>query len=68
LVKNGFTEDQIISTLPLFNNNIELVRKFLIGQKQLQEVGFSELQIKEALFMNNNDTEKAIQYLLDNPK
>ena len=30
----------------------------------LKQLGFDDLKIREALVMNNNDGEKALQYLL----
>jgi hypothetical protein len=32
----------------------------------LRDLGFEDVQVKEALVMTNNDKDKAIQYLLDN--
>lgn len=43
------------------------VKEFADGYTQLKEMGFSSNSVADALLMNDNDTNKAIPYLLNNP-
>jgi len=48
----------------MFDNNIALASKFLKGYNTLKQLGFDDLKTREALIVSNNDSEKAVQYLL----
>lgn len=63
-----------------FDNNVKATSAFLVsmqylrntsysnflGFKALKELGFQDEKIKEALMMNGNDSDKALQYILEN--
>jgi len=56
----------LIDALSMFDNDIKLASSYLIAFKDLKELGFADIKIREALVMSNINPETAAQYLLEN--
>ena len=61
----GLSDEAVAEGLAMFNNQILDTAKYLISYKRVCELGFDSMKVKEALFLNDMDSDKAIQYLLE---
>jgi len=58
------TENDVEDALIAFDHDLKQAAKYLSGQFLLNGMGFPSVKAKEALLLSNNDTDKAITYLL----
>lgn len=66
LVNKGFSPAaQVQNTLSLFDYDVDKAEKFLSSYKTVSQLGFSDVQVREALLMSDSDSELAIRYLLE---
>eukprot|EP00105_Crassostrea_gigas_P011378 XP_011427005.1 PREDICTED: probable histone-lysine N-methyltransferase set-2 isoform X2 [Crassostrea gigas] len=63
LTDKGHNSLLVEETLALFKNNSEKSERFLALFKQFQELGFSDLRIKEELVKNDLDSDKTLDSL-----
>ncbi|XP_075502027.1 uncharacterized protein LOC142540048 [Primulina tabacum] len=62
----GLSRDAVPLAVANYGDNPTKVKEFANGFTLLREMGFSSNNVAEALFMNDNDTEKALAHFLNN--
>ncbi|KAK4792118.1 hypothetical protein SAY86_022553 [Trapa natans] len=63
-VASGLNREAVILALSKFGDDPTKVKKFVSGYTALREMGFSSANVSEALFMYDNDTNKALAHCL----
>ncbi|KAK4357457.1 hypothetical protein RND71_023067 [Anisodus tanguticus] len=63
----GLNREAVPLAVANFGDNPTKVKEFADGYTRLKEMGFSSNSAADALLMNDNDTNKAIPHLLNNP-
>ncbi|KAK4802573.1 hypothetical protein SAY86_000776 [Trapa natans] len=63
-VASGLNRVAVILILSKFGDDPTKVKKFVSGYTALREMGFSSANVFEALFMYDNDTNKALAHCL----
>ncbi|KAG5600712.1 hypothetical protein H5410_032082 [Solanum commersonii] len=63
----GLNREAVPLAVANYGDNPNKVTEFADGYTNLKEMGFSSNSAADALLMNDNDTNKAIQHLLNNP-
>ncbi len=63
--RKGYSPSSLVqSSLSLFDDDLHKAEQFLAAHKTVSQLGFSDLLVREALFMYDCNTEEAIRYLL----
>ncbi|VFQ73027.1 unnamed protein product [Cuscuta campestris] len=65
-IASGLNRDAVPLAVANFGDNPTKVREFADHYTRLRDMGFSSNAVGEALLMFDNDTEKALAYLLNN--
>ncbi|VFQ58274.1 unnamed protein product [Cuscuta campestris] len=65
-ITSGLNRDAVPLAVANFGDNPTKVREFADHYTRLRDMGFSSNAVGEALLMFDNDTEKALAYLLNN--
>ncbi|MCD9642959.1 hypothetical protein HAX54_030027 [Datura stramonium] len=63
----GLNREAVPLAVANYGDNPTKVKEFADGYTRLKEMGFSSNSAADALLMNDNDTNKAIPHLLNNP-
>ncbi|KAI4340914.1 hypothetical protein MLD38_025706 [Melastoma candidum] len=64
-VASGLSREAVSIAVANYGDNPVKVREFAGGYNLLREMGFSSDSVAEALFMHENDKDKALAYLLN---
>ncbi len=64
-IASGLSREAVPLAVAHYGDNATKVREFANGYILVREMGFSSSNVAEALFMYDNDTDKALAYLLN---